>query len=576
MNEYLRTEKKELKLTDGTVLDPFVIRLLRKRGVVGGEAIRTFLEPRLSELPNPFLMKGMERAVLLLEKALMEKKTILIWGDYDVDGTTSTALLLKFFRQLGLQADFYIPNRLTEGYGLQEKALSRVSRTLLPANHILVTVDNGISAHGAVNLAKELGYTTIITDHHTPPSEDVPADAILNPQQKDCSFPAKNLAGVGVAIYLAMGLRSHLLKTGYFQSPQNIPNLKSLLDLVTVGTIADMVPLHGVNRILVRAGMETISTKSNKGLTALFRASDLDVSFVRAEDISFQIAPKINAAGRLGTANKAVELFLVENNSKATSLARELCSINKCRKDINIEQLANAKRYLKKQDIAEQYSVVVDGEYHIGVAGIVAANLVEMLNTPCVILCRMEGGLYKGSARSVPGVDLYKALKSCQNILCGYGGHKMAAGLSVHSDNIQRFKEMFDKAVYAQNKGQPTKIKEQVDSDIEVGVLFDKGIWNQLHLLEPFGLGNPQPVFRDTKSELVEVRPVGKEKDHLRLAFNWRGRVTIKGIAFGMGNLAGRCRNNMKTEITYTPSLNFFRGKRNWQVRVTKITFCDQ
>ena len=249
-------------------IDHNLSNLLVQRGIHSFDESKTYFRPLIDSLHDPFLMKDMDKAIKRISTAVKNKEKILVYGDYDVDGTTATSLLLKFFKLLGFDAEYYIPNRLTEGYGLQEDALKRISKKNKIKEKVLITVDNGISAHKAVEMATKLGYRTIITDHHTPPSAAVLADAILNPKQGDCSFPSKNLAGVGVAFYLAMGIRSHLSKKDFFSESQlTIPNLKSLLDLVAVGTVADMVPLHGINRILVRAGVETMSQCDNEGLT---------------------------------------------------------------------------------------------------------------------------------------------------------------------------------------------------------------------------------------------------------------------------------------------------------------------
>ncbi len=568
------SNQKQIHLSDGTALEPFVVKLLGQRGVIGQEAVCAFLEPKLNDLPSPFLMKGMETAVEIVEKALLNKHSILIWGDYDVDGTTATSLLLKFFKLLGFDADYYIPNRLTEGYGLQEDALKRISEKNKVKEKVLITVDNGISAHKAVVMATKLGYRTIITDHHTPPSAAVLADAILNPKQDVCSFPSKNLAGVGVAFYLAMGIRSHLSKKDFFSKSQlTTPNLKLLLDLVAVGTVADMVPLHGINRILVRAGVETMSRCGNEGLTALCRACSLDPKFIRSEDISFQIAPKINAAGRLGDANKAVQLFLSKTKKEGQAIARDLVKNNELRKIQNISDFDKAVHEVECSDGRCDYSTIVSGAYHVGVAGIVASNLVESYKRPSVVLCKSSNEVYRGSVRSVPGVDIYKVLESCKEFLLGFGGHKMAGGLSLNEENINNFKELFDRAVFEQNHGHFLDATVPVDADMEIDKLFVNSTLRQLHLFEPFGQGNPQLIFRDTMPSFQEITPIGKDKSHLRLGFGANAKQVTKGIAFGFGGLAESCRTEKDKEILYTPSVNFFRGKRSWQVRVTDIVF---
>ena len=336
MNSNKTKELARLRLSDGTIIDPLIEKILTRRNITGQKAVRAFLHPKLQDLPTPFQMKDMEIAVTVLEEGIKRDVPILIIGDYDVDGTTATALLMLFFREIGCTANYYIPNRLSEGYGLHEESLRKLAAGKEKTEKILITVDNGIGAHGAVRLAGELGYHTIVTDHHTPPDTRVPADAVLNPKQEDRNFTDKNLAGVGVAFYLAMGLRSHLSKVGFFRERRGTPNLKSLMDLVAVGTVADMVPLSGINRTLVKAGMETLALKTNYGLTELCKQTSIDCSYIRSEDISFQLAPKINAAGRLGKADRAVGLFLAQSKTEASEIASELIRNNERRKNINI------------------------------------------------------------------------------------------------------------------------------------------------------------------------------------------------------------------------------------------------
>ena len=567
--------EKSTSLSDGTIIDPFITEILARRNVAGQESIRKFLQPKLQDLPSPYLMKDMDLAVAIIEDAIKKEVPILILGDYDVDGTTATALLLLFFQAIGCRAGYYIPNRLSEGYGLQEKALRKLCKGTEHCEKVLITVDNGISAHGAVRLAGELGYRTIITDHHAPPSSRVPADAVLNPKQSDCSFPDKDLAGVGVAFYLAMGVRNHLSRAGFFSKEGSSPNLKTLLDLVAVGTVADMVPLRGINRTLVKAGVETLALAANSGLTELCRQSNLDCSDIRSEDISFQLAPKINAAGRLGQADKAVHLFLATSKKEAREIAGDLVRNNERRKYINIEEYAKATDHIESSLVLPVHSVVVAGNYHVGVAGIVASSLVEKYEKPSAVLCDHGDGMLKGSARSVPGVDLYKVLKDCQDVLLSFGGHPMAGGMSLLQENVETFRELFDKAVYKQNKGVIPEKNHVVDADIPIAELFSGAILRQLNLLEPFGQGNPQPIFRDTVTRFREITTIGKDKSHLKLGF-YNGKTAIKGIAFGLGNLAERCRNSKHHEIHYTPSINFFRGKRSWQARVTRIEFAGE
>lgn len=561
----------KIKLKDGTPLDPFICKILKKQGIIDEVAVRTFLEPQLSDLPDPSKMLDMEKAASLVGDCVIRGGSFLIWGDYDVDGTTATALLLLFLRSFGCEVKYHIPNRLTEGYGLQEKSLEKISREFKKQPDVLVTVDNGISAHAAVSKAKSLGYKVVITDHHTPPKERVEADAVLNPRQEECSFPGQNLAGVGVAFYLAIGVRRYLQQKKFFDDPgHSVPNLKQLLDLVAIGTVADMVELDSTNRILVRAGMETLAQQSSQGITELCKQSNLDLSMIYSEDISFQLAPKINAAGRLGCAEKALSLLITRSGDEAVALTSALISNNEKRKSISLDNFNKAKNEVSARDTLNTYSTIVSGQYHIGVAGIVASNLVEKFEKPAIVLCVQEGGILKGSARSIKGVNLYKALSDCQAVLIGYGGHAMAAGMSLRLEDLPKFTKLFEAAVYKQNEGIAGKIEKQVEADIEIADLFTARILRQLPLLEPHGTGNPQPIFRDTSVVFAEAMAIGKDKSHLRLSIAL-GTTVIKGIGFGLGRQVRECRSGRAKQVLYSPSLNFFRGRRSWQVMVHKI-----
>lgn len=569
------SETKPYTLKDGSRLDPFIYQMLKRRGITSEAEIQAFLEPQLKDLPDPFQMMDMEKAARIVGDCVIEGGSFLIWGDYDVDGTTATALLIRFMKTLGCGVEYYIPNRLTEGYGLQTESLERLTNKLKKQPDVLITVDNGISAHAAVDKAKSLGYKVVITDHHTPPEIKVNADAILNPKQKECTFPGQNLAGVGVAFYLAIGVRQYLQQKNYFTAPDHLPpNLKQFLDLVAIGTVADMVKLDKVNRILIRAGMETLAQQENLGIAELCRQSNLDVSMVCSEDIAFQLAPKINATGRLGCAEKAVSLLTTNSKVEAVELTTALIENNEKRKSITLDTFSNAKDEVSKTNRANKYATIVAGRYHVGVAGIVASNFVEKFNKPAIVLCVLEGGILKGSARSVQGVNLYQALADCETVLLGFGGHAMAAGLSLYVKDLDEFTKLFEVAVFKQNKGVVKAKVKMVEADIEIKHLFTAPILKQLPLLEPHGVGNPQPIFRDVSVIFSEAMPIGKDKSHLRLSIIL-GATVVKGIGFGLGKFVNECRSGREKKVLYSPSYNFYRGRRSWQVMVHEIASSD-
>ncbi len=563
--------ENSFRLAGGTSLAPFIQNILHQRGITEINALRSFIEPKLQDLPSPFLMKDMQHAVTIIERAIQKNQEIIIWGDYDVDGTTATALLFSFFQTLGHEnIRFHIPNRLTDGYGLNRETLLTLSQTAKDRKRVLITVDNGISSFEEVQYARDLGYITIITDHHIPTEERVAADAVLNAKQHDCHFPDENLSGVGVAFYLAMAVRSHLVKNNFFQESKKVPNLKLLLDLVAVGTIADMVPLLGINRLLVKAGMETIALRQNFGLAALCQQTNTDTSRIRSEDVSFQLAPKINAAGRMGNAKKAVQLFLSSNKKEATGIANELIEYNKIRRNISLEEYEKAQKKRIESSQEEDSSLVVAGGFHVGVAGIVAANLTEDFGKPAIVLCKQEGGLLKGSARSIPGVNLHRALEECNEVLLAYGGHKMAGGMTLEEKNLSVFKVSFEKAIFKQTEGELYTKIVKADCDIKLSELFSGNILDQLYLLEPFGEGNPQLIFRDLDANIEQISAIGRDKKHLRFRF-LNGKRKINGVGFGLGDKIRECKGKGMKEILYTPTINFFKGHSRWEVRVTSV-----
>ena len=568
----MNSRKGKITLRNGKVVDPLVLKILTKQGICSPQDVGHFLEPQLKDLPPPESMRDLEIASKIAGDAVLEDRPVLVWGDYDVDGTTATSLLLLFFKAINFSnLKYYIPNRLTEGYRLQSVPLRRICKNKKQPGSILITVDNGISAHDAVNTANELGFNVIVTDHHTSPETKVAATAILNPRQEGCEFSGKNLAGVGVAFYLAIGIRKYLQKSGYFDSKVQLPNLKQFLDLVAIGTVADMVELDTTNRILVRAGLEVIAENSNPGVTALCSRSNIDSTLLRSEDIAFQLAPKINAPGRLGFADNAVAL-LTSSTSDALKWCAKLIKNNEERKITTLSNYYNALHHVGKHGKAQGEVVLVAGDFHIGVAGIVASKLVGKYHKPALVLCEHKNGMYKGSGRSVDGINLYDALRHSSEYLVAYGGHAMAAGLTLEKDTLENFQKAFNEAVEIQSRNLVRKDAANPPEEASIQNLFSEGLLEQLYLLEPHGAGNPQPIFTDRHVSFKEIRQIGKDKDHLRIVINSE-RTTVCGIGFGMGELFEKCNSRTDKCITYSPSLNFYNNRRSWQARVIDIQF---
>ncbi|KAF0188149.1 MAG: single-stranded-DNA-specific exonuclease [Desulfobulbaceae bacterium] len=560
-------------------LHPITVKLLAQRGYQKKKDIEDFLEPKLANLPNPLDMKGMTEAAAIASQAVMKKTPILIWGDYDVDGATGTALLVTFFRALGIEAQYVVPNRITHGYGLHTDLLRSSATTRIVGEKLLITVDCGISAHEEILAAQEMGYQVIVTDHHEPPQEICPAEAILNPKQISCEFPTEELAGVGVAFYLACGVRQSLRELGFFNGKKVEPDVRDLLDLVALGTIADMVPLGRINRVLVKEGLQKIEQLKRTGIRAMLGLCGLLDSQkkingnIRTEDIGFLLAPMINAAGRLADAGLAVQLLLSQNSQESMVLAQKLLDLNSTRKSIGQEVYTQALAMHSKHNVSNK-CYILSGEFHHGVIGIVASRLVETLGIPVILFSEEKNSagqtILKGSGRSVPGVDLHAALEQCSELLARYGGHAMAAGLTLNMNELEVFRENMNKEIGKQMHINNFTRLLTIDMEVEIDELASMNCGLQLQLMEPFGPGNSSPVFLATKSTTIDVKTMGAENLHLKLTLERNG-LKWKGIAFKMGAHLTHLRADKNPMIAYSPMANRFRDKLTWEAKVLGI-----
>jgi single-stranded-DNA-specific exonuclease len=559
-------------------LHAIIVKLLAQRGYQKLKDIEDFLEPKLSDLPNPLDMSGMLEAVAIVSRAVIEKTPILIWGDYDVDGTTGTALLVSFFGALGIEALYIIPNRVTHGYGLHTDLLRSLPTTERVGEKILITVDCGISAHKEILAAQEMGYQVIVTDHHEPPHEPCPADAILNPKQISCKFITDELAGVGVAFYLACGIRQSLREFGFFTGKRSEPDVRDLLDLVALGTIADMVPLGRVNRILVKEGIRRIEQPSRPGIRAMLAQCGLlddqkNIANVRTEDIGFLLAPMINAAGRLADAGLAVQLLLSKKYSTAVVLAQKLFGLNTSRKSIAQDVYTRALALSSKLD-GYGNCCILSGDFHPGVIGIVASRLVEALGIPVILFSEETNGdgqkILKGSGRSVPGIDLHAAIEQCAELLIRFGGHAMAAGVTLDKNELEIFrKNMIIEINKQMHQLNSTKLLSiDIEAEIDELASMDWGI--QLKLLEPFGPGNLNPLFLAQNTAIKAVSTMGAENAHLKLTLERNGQKW-KGVAFNMGALKNTLHPDLNPMIVYSPMANRFHNKLTWEAKVLGI-----
>ena len=547
---------------------PSIKEHLRRQGFTTDQDIQQFLFPMLADLPSPFLMKDMERAADLIAEAIHERADIIIWGDYDVDGITATALLLLFFKKLNIAVDHHIPNRLREGYGLNKKIISEIAERN-DRRKLLITVDCGISNHDEIAHAQSLGFTVIVSDHHQPPEKAVAADAVLNPKQRSCVFPCAELSGVGVAFYLASAIRSKLRNKYNLTSTTCEPNMKSFLSLVMLGTIADLVPLTGINRILVRAGMEALVHDPIEGIVALLETLGIAKDTLNAETISFQVAPVINAAGRLGDPEIALKT-LTCTGSEAKHFARNLVTLNSRRKAIGSEDLETARALCRSMFTEGLKSIVLEGAFHEGLLGITASRLVEEYNLPALVCCSAKDALYlKGSGRAPDNFDLYSVLSSCSRFLVTFGGHRAAAGFTIRADHFAAFAKAFNDLAALEffNKQHNNSMFVDTFLTLPVSEAFNPELLENLVQLEPLGEGNPKPIFVDADVRFVSKKHFGKNGEHIRGML--RGRFeNIPFIGFNVGRSVTDSYGNGGLSIAYCHMLDTYNNNASWKLRI--------
>ena len=517
-------------------------RLLWARGHREVGAAGRFLEPKLDQLPDPFGLKGIGEAVARLQRALEQREAICVYGDYDVDGVTSTALLVGVLRKLAACApgggeparvDFYVPHRLQEGYGLNQEAVRKLSAR---GTRLVVTADCGVTAVAEVDGAARLGIDVVVIDHHTA-AQDLPrAVAILNPHQPGCTFPGRELAAVGVAFHLLLALRKRLRDAGWFAqgaAGRTEPNLREQLDLVALGTIADVVPLTGANRVLVHFGLKELARGARPGVLALKSVAQL-AGEVSCGDVGFKLGPRINAAGRLDDASVGVRLLLTGDFAEARRLAEELDRANAERQELQARIAGEAIEQAAKTISQESCSVVVSSPgWHVGVVGIVASRIVERFHRPALVLAE-DGGTSKGSGRSVEGFHLYDALARCGKVLTRFGGHKHAAGVTLDTDRIGELAAALE--VEARSQLDPAQLtpRLRIDAGLDSAEI-SVDLARQLRRLAPFGVGNPEPIFLCEPLEAHEVRILPNKRagapGHLKLRL---GAGELEAIGFGL------------------------------------------
>jgi len=538
------------------------VQVLLNRGIHELDEARRFLLAGPEHLHAPSLMAGMDQAVARLARAIEARERIRIYGDYDADGVTGTALLLLFLRGLGASVDFYIPSRLDEGYGLSGGALEEARNQGVD---LVVSVDCGITSLAEARRAEGIGLDLIITDHHEPLDELPRAVAVLDPKRRDCPYPFKDLAGVGVAYKLATALAARYGR----------PEPMEYLDLVALGTVGDVVSLRGENRDLVKGGLPLIGQGLRLGLRALVDLAGLGGKPITAEGVAFGLVPRINAIGRIGDAREAVALLISDDWAEACARAARLDAENRSRQQIEAAVLEEARAWLAAhpEEAAGPAIVLSSPSWHVGVVGLVAARLLELYHRPVVILTEGPDGEARGSARSMPGVNIFEALKACDGATSRFGGHELAAGVAIPAGGLDRFRETFRNAVAQLTAGAVPRPRVAVDAEVPLDV-SDQRLAQALARFAPFGTGNPPPLFASRGVEVIEARRVGQEGNHLRLRIR-QGKRMLEAIGFNLGS-AMEMVGGRPIDLLYTPELNEWNGRRRVQLVVRHLCPSDE
>ena len=557
----------QVRLAAELSLSPLLCQVLINRGITDATSAGTFLTPSLHDLHDPYQILGMDAAVRRITAAVQQGEPMAVYGDYDVDGVTATALLMTFFEELGLRVASYIPEREGEGYGLNAEAMRHLARQ---GTRLLITVDCGSTAVAEVALARGLGIDTIITDHHQPPETLPAALAVLNPHQPGCGYPNKHLCGVGLVFKLLTALRASMRQIGVLR--ERLPNLKRHLDLVALGTIADVTPIRGENRVIVHYGLQELTHTLKPGLQALRQVSGRQGKAANVGEVGFQLAPRLNASGRLGSAAQSLELLMARDREEAQRLAGLLDAVNQQRRTLqrDVEQMVHERIGQHYGGTPPAAIVLGDADWHLGVVGIVAARIAETYHRPTFLL-QINGDTARGSGRSIPAFDLYNGLQHCAEWLRQFGGHRYAAGLTMAAEHLPALQEAFIR--YADDRLEPDDMQPVVRLDAVV-LLADitEKLVNELTALAPHGSGNPAPVFAAYGVRRASpIRRLGQEGQHARFRVE-QDDVSREAIAFQQGDhVAEVAAGGGEFDIAFTPVINTWRDRRTLELQLRDL-----
>jgi len=556
-------DNKAVKELAGKVgISSLLASVLISRGICNEDDARNFIYPSFEQLHNPFLLRDMDRAVDRIITALNKKERILIYGDYDVDGITSTAVLYMFLSEMKADVDYFIPDRMSEGYGLSMDTVSKIPEKGVS---LVITVDCGVTAFDEIEYLSEKSIDAVITDHHECRPELPKACAVVNPHREDCTYPFKELAGVGVVYKLVQALCERLNKVGHHNK---------YLDLVALGTVADVVNLTGENRIIVKYGIEKMSKTQNIGLNALINVSGIKDNSITSWNISFVLAPRINAAGRMGDASRAVKLFITDNKGEAELIAKQLNEDNKLRQEIEQIIENQAIEIIEKDaEIGKQKVIVAASEgWHHGIIGIVASRITERYYKPCILIC-IEDGIGKASGRSIEGFNLIEAIDNCGHLLIKYGGHEQAAGLTIKEDAIPEFRAGINE--YADKYLSEEELIPVIKADVKVTKSdISKENILQLDMLSPYGAGNPPPLFIYEGLSINSKKTVGDGK-HLKLVLDDNGTF-FDTIGFNFGDICDNLNTSDLVDVVCSLEINVWNSYEKIQLNLKDIKVCNR